>query len=105
MFGGEVRKRHSKPRGTFAFNPLLRGLGTPPKATGFRGSGAGNAPYAEGIVMAQHGNRPQFPVIRGIDPQQESAIIPINAFISLGTWQIWMTRACYWGAFGLQLTG
>jgi len=45
----------------------------------------GVAPFAEGVVMLQHGNRPQFPMIRGIDPVAEEAVIPLQKFLSVGS--------------------
>lgn len=42
------------------------------------------APYAEGVVMVQHDNRPQFPLIRGIDPVAEQGVIPMESFLSVG---------------------
>ncbi|HAV12906.1 MAG TPA: ABC transporter permease [Opitutae bacterium] len=42
------------------------------------------APYAEGVVMLQHRNRPQFPMIRGVDPIAESDVIALENFITLG---------------------
>ncbi|MFT4901096.1 MAG: lipoprotein-releasing system permease protein [Lentimonas sp.] len=42
------------------------------------------APFAEGVVMVQHENRPQFPLIRGIDPTAEAAVIPMESFLSVG---------------------
>jgi lipoprotein-releasing system permease protein len=44
----------------------------------------GVAPFAEGVVMLQHQNRPQFPMIRGIDPVAEEAVIPLQKFLSVG---------------------
>jgi lipoprotein-releasing system permease protein len=44
----------------------------------------GVAPFAEGVVMLQHGNRPQFPMIRGIDPIAEQAVIPLQKFLTFG---------------------
>jgi lipoprotein-releasing system permease protein len=44
----------------------------------------GVAPFAEGVVMLQHENRPQFPMIRGIDPVAEEAVIPLQKFLSVG---------------------
>ncbi|MGJ8653436.1 MAG: ABC transporter permease [Opitutaceae bacterium] len=43
------------------------------------------APYAEGVVMLQHGNRPQFPMIRGVDPIAESNVIQLDEFITIGS--------------------
>ncbi len=45
----------------------------------------GVAPFAEGVVMLQHENRPQFPMIRGIDPMKEGTVIPIQQFLTLGS--------------------
>ena len=42
------------------------------------------APYAEGVVMLQFENRPEFPGIRGVDPAQEEGVIPLRDFITLG---------------------
>ena len=44
----------------------------------------GVAPFAEGVVMLQHGNRPQFPMIRGIDPIAEQGVIPLQKFLTFG---------------------
>lgn len=42
------------------------------------------APFAEGVVMLQHQNRPQFPLIRGVDPIEETGVIALENFITLG---------------------
>ncbi|MEN8791277.1 MAG: ABC transporter permease, partial [Lentimonas sp.] len=42
------------------------------------------APFAEGVVMLQHQNRPQFPMIRGVDPVAESDVIALENFITIG---------------------
>jgi lipoprotein-releasing system permease protein len=44
----------------------------------------GVAPFAEGVVMLQHENRPQFPMIRGIDPIAEEDVIPLQKFLTWG---------------------
>lgn len=44
----------------------------------------GVAPYAEGVVMLQYRNQPQFPGIRGIDPWEEETVIPVSSFITVG---------------------
>lgn len=36
--------------------------------------------YAEGVVLLQHGNRPAFPVVRGVDVNAEKQVIPIDEF-------------------------
>lgn len=43
------------------------------------------APFAEGVVMLQHENRPQFPMIRGMDPIAESEVIPLQDFLTYGS--------------------
>ncbi len=43
------------------------------------------APFAEGVVMLQHANRPQFPMIRGIDSIAEQAVIPLQDFLTYGS--------------------
>ncbi len=45
----------------------------------------GVAPFAEGVVMLQHENRPQFPMIRGIDPIAEQDVIPLEKFLTYGS--------------------
>ncbi|MFU8848499.1 MAG: FtsX-like permease family protein [Opitutales bacterium] len=41
--------------------------------------------FAEGVVMLQHKNRPQFPLIRGIDPLDEDQVVPLKKFITMGS--------------------
>lgn len=41
--------------------------------------------YAEGVVMLQHQNRPQFPVVRGIDPLEQEQVVPLEKFITIGS--------------------
>lgn len=85
-FGESIRKRLVETQGDIRIqsNAVIEDWAPLQKQLAAEASVQAVAPYAEGIVMAQHGNRPQFPVIRGIDAQQESAIIPIESFISLG---------------------
>lgn len=42
------------------------------------------APFAEGVVMLQHRNKPEFPMVRGIDPVAEDPVIDLESFITLG---------------------
>jgi lipoprotein-releasing system permease protein len=42
------------------------------------------APYAQGVVMLQAGNRPSFPFIRGIDVEHEQAVVPLAKFLLAG---------------------
>jgi lipoprotein-releasing system permease protein len=41
--------------------------------------------FAEGVVMLQHQNRPQFPMIRGINPWEEDQVVPLEKFITMGS--------------------
>ncbi|MDX2110498.1 MAG: FtsX-like permease family protein [Verrucomicrobiota bacterium] len=45
---------------------------------------AGASPYAQGVVMLQHVNRPAFPFIRGIDLARERKTIPMDKFMVQG---------------------
>ena len=42
------------------------------------------APYAQGVVMLQAGNRPSFPFIRGIDVEHEQGVVPLAKFLVVG---------------------
>ncbi|RME72785.1 MAG: ABC transporter permease [Verrucomicrobia bacterium] len=42
------------------------------------------APFAQGMVMIQHANRPGFPVIQGIDPRHEAEVVPMERFLKSG---------------------
>lgn len=43
-------------------------------------------PYAQGVVMAVHRNRPAFPYIRGIQPPNgEPVVVPLESFILMGS--------------------
>lgn len=44
----------------------------------------GASPYAEGVIMLQHENRPQFPFVRGVDPWSEEEVVPLQKFLSIG---------------------
>ena len=41
-------------------------------------------PFAEGVIMLQHENRPQFPFVRGIDPLVQEEVLPIGKFLTIG---------------------
>lgn len=43
------------------------------------------APYAHGLVMMQHENRPLYPAIQGVDPFREQAVIPIADYLIAGS--------------------
>ena len=42
------------------------------------------APYVQGPVIVEFHNRRLAPVIRGIDPQQEEKVIPLQKFVKIG---------------------
>jgi lipoprotein-releasing system permease protein len=42
------------------------------------------APYAQGMVMLQAGNRPSFPYIIGIDAEREQGVVPLDRFLVIG---------------------
>ena len=63
------------------------------------------APFAEGVVMVQHENRPQFPMIRGIDVEAEEAVIPMESFLSVGNLEDFDDEGVFLGeglAYSLQ---
>lgn len=41
-------------------------------------------PIAEGVVMLQYRNRPQFPFVRGIHPGRAGRVIPLHTFLISG---------------------
>ena len=42
------------------------------------------SPFAEGVVMLQHKNRPQFPLVRGVDPLTAEDVVPMEQFLTIG---------------------
>lgn len=42
------------------------------------------SPYAHGIVMVQHNQRPAFPAIRSVELKSEEEVIPIEDFLVMG---------------------
>lgn len=42
------------------------------------------SPFAEGVVMLQHENRPQFPMVRGVDPLTAESVVPMEQFLTSG---------------------
>jgi lipoprotein-releasing system permease protein len=42
------------------------------------------APYVQGPVIVEFHNRRLAPVIRGVDPQQEEKVIPLQKFVKIG---------------------
>jgi len=43
------------------------------------------SPFAEGVVMLEHLNKPAFPVLQGIDVDRINDVIPLNGYIRAGT--------------------
>ncbi len=43
------------------------------------------APYAQGIVMLQHSDRPAFPFIRGVEPDAERGVVRLDDYIVMGS--------------------
>ncbi|NCG08694.1 MAG: FtsX-like permease family protein [Verrucomicrobia bacterium] len=65
----------------------------------------GVAPFAEGVIMMQHQNRPLFPAVRGIDPEAEAKVIPMQGFLTMGSFDDFDDRGVFLGeglAFSLQ---
>lgn len=73
---GDIRIRSNQV--VYDWEPLLEKLQA-------RDEVLGVAPFAEGVVMLQHGNRPQFPMIRGLDPIAEKTVIPLESFLTYGS--------------------
>ena len=45
---------------------------------------SGATPYANGMVMLQHGPRPAFPVVRGMDFYEDPHVVPVGNFLKSG---------------------
>ncbi|CAI8273869.1 MAG: Lipoprotein-releasing system transmembrane protein LolC [Opitutia bacterium UBA7350] len=66
----------------------------------------GAAPFAEGVIMLQYQNRPLFPAVRGIDPIEEAKVIPMQKFLTLGSFDDFDDRGVFLGeglAYSLQV--
>ena len=42
-------------------------------------------PFAEGVVVLEHGSKPAFPTIQGIDINRVSRVIPLDRYIRIGS--------------------
>ena len=63
------------------------------------------APFAEGVIMLQHGARPQIPMVRGIDPMIDDTVVPVRKFITLGDFEQFDDHGVFLGeglAYALQ---
>ncbi len=45
----------------------------------------GAEPFAEGVIMLQHQNIPQFPFVRGVAPWAAEEVVPIEPFLTIGS--------------------
>jgi lipoprotein-releasing system permease protein len=45
----------------------------------------GAEPFAEGVIMLQHQNIPQFPFVRGVAPWAAEEVVPIEQFLTIGS--------------------
>jgi lipoprotein-releasing system permease protein len=45
---------------------------------------AAAAPYGQGFMMIERGTRPAFPIVRGVDPKLEGAVVPMAKFMKVG---------------------
>ncbi|MCX6937327.1 MAG: ABC transporter permease [Verrucomicrobia bacterium] len=43
-----------------------------------------SAPFAEGVVMLQHENKPAFPAIQGVDMERVESVVPLRRYIVAG---------------------
>ncbi|MGC6425148.1 MAG: ABC transporter permease [Lentimonas sp.] len=86
-FGEGIRKRLVETEGDIRIrsNEVVYDWEQQLEALGAEDMVLAAAPFAEGVVMLQHDNRPQFPMIRGVDPIAESDVIDLEQFISLGS--------------------
>lgn len=63
------------------------------------------APFAEGVIMLQHGSRPQIPMVRGIDPMIDDTVVPVRKYITLGDFEQFDDHGVFLGeglAYALQ---
>ncbi|MGB0334780.1 MAG: ABC transporter permease [Opitutales bacterium] len=86
-FGEGIRQRLTETQGDirirsnaiiYDWEDVLERLGEETKVSGA-------APFAEGVIMLQHQNRPQFPFVRGLDPWVEEEVVPLEKFLTLGS--------------------
>lgn len=86
-FGEGIRQRLTETQGDirirsneiiYDWEDVLETLGEEAEVTGA-------APFAEGVIMLQHQNRPQFPFVRGVDPWVEEEVVPLEKFLTLGS--------------------
>ncbi len=85
-FGEEIRKQISAANGDIrieAGEVMMNWRPVAEMARGFDGVEA-VTPYGQGIVMLQHGNRPDFPYIWGLDPVTGPQVIPMEEFLAAG---------------------
>jgi len=86
-FGEGIRERLVRTQGDIRIrsNALIHDWETIMDQLSKEPEVVGVAPLAEGVVMLQHKNRPQFPMIRGIDPVAEETVIQLESFLTHGS--------------------
>lgn len=86
-FGEGIRERLVKTQGDIRIrsNEVIYDWDTLMQQIQAQDEVLGVAPFAEGVVMLQHQNRPQFPMIRGMNPIAEETVIPLESFLTYGS--------------------
>jgi lipoprotein-releasing system permease protein len=98
-FGENIRSRIVQTQGDIRIrsNDIFKDWYTPMAGIEAHEAVTGAAPFAEGVIMLQHGNRPQFPMVRGIDPILEADVIPMQQFLTMGDFDDFDDRGVYLG--------
>lgn len=98
-FGENIRSRIVQTQGDIRIrsNDIFKDWHAPMAAIEAHEAVVGAAPFAEGVIMLQHSNRPQFPMVRGIDPELEADVIPMQQFLTMGDFNDFDDRGVYLG--------
>lgn len=85
-FGEGIRSRIVETQGDIRIrsNEIIRDWSTVLNQLEAEDGVMAASPFAEGVVMVRHEDRPQFPMIRGIDPFTETEVIPLERFLTIG---------------------
>ncbi|HVU16219.1 MAG TPA: ABC transporter permease [Candidatus Didemnitutus sp.] len=75
---GEIRVRTQEPIGGSKAAAVERVLAGSPSVEAF-------APYANGVVMLEYGNRPAFPSIQGFNYDQMKKVVPLSRYLVAGS--------------------
>lgn len=86
-FGEGIRQRLTETQGDIRVrsNEVIYDWETVMESLVARPEVISAAPYAEGPVMLQHQNRPEFPFVKGIDPWAEDEVVPVERFLTVGS--------------------